>query len=450
MLRFEHNEIGDKLRKIYSYPESNENLINWLKAENHIQFMIENAKSNEIVIYAAPEYSFIHSLAVPKDMLEPLDKNDLMGWSANPFTSAASYSAGGCGEPVRIERDLVGAGSRVLSKGTNLIYGRTFEGWSGEDRSYFELSQEFSHLEELHWRPEHNGYCRFDKNGNLELVATISKRNSEDLLSLVTFDWNSLECYLSTSDQVLVRLFDFTLVDRKSFVAWGNENISFVDVSTDLFYKQCIQGTSSYTRGVQIIAPRRSKAVVSSALTSSWFGGEGKEHVDFIAQDWRNECITRISTDPAATTNYFEANGNNLPFELSPAFFNPEVLSKYKADKEKYIIRERSIQCRDSWVLEAMDENEAGQIFAYIVYLRRLPESELKYWASFNERPKAPISERARINDFEGQWVMKMDPLEKVKNIVREWDQLQYAWWKLRDIRLIDEVTVPLTSSRDE
>ncbi len=57
--------------------------------------------------------------------------------------------------------------------------------------------------------------------------------------------------------------------------------------------------------------------------------------------DWRNKRVTKISTDPAATTNYFQAEGNALPFELSPAFFRPEVLLKYKADRDKYTVGER-------------------------------------------------------------------------------------------------------------
>jgi hypothetical protein len=34
--------------------------------------------------------------------------------------------------------------------------------------------------------------------------------------------------------------------------------------------------------------------------------------------------------------------------------------------------------------------------------------------------------------------------------IIRTWDSKKYIWWKLKDDQLIDNVTVPLTSSRDE
>jgi hypothetical protein len=63
--------------------------------------------------------------------------------------------------------------------------------------------------------------------------------------------------------------------------------------------------------------------------------------VTFIAEDWRHKKIAEISTDPVATTNYFLAKENDLPFELSSAFFKPEVLSKYKTDRDKYTVDDR-------------------------------------------------------------------------------------------------------------
>ena len=71
-------------------------------------------------------------------------------------------------------------------------------------------------------------------------------------------------------------------------------------------------------------------------MQESWSGRNEGPYVKFLAHDWRNRRITKISTDPNATTNYFVAHENSLPFETSPAFFRPEVLLKYKADQDKY------------------------------------------------------------------------------------------------------------------
>lgn len=451
MPRYEHNQIIKRLTSLDELPNDDETLRSWITAEDHLQFLADNARSQEIVVYAAPEYSFIYCMAVPEESLNPIDKEDLLKWSVNPNRSAASYVSDGGREGIWVERGP-GAGltgSETLSQGTQLIYRRTFEGLNGDDRDYFELSQEYAHLEELHWRPEQRGYCRFDENGDMVPIISITKRGSKEPISLVTFDRSSLECYLAASNQVLVRLFDFTLYDRSNFYGWGDEAEQVYDESDRIFYRQKISGSAAYTRGVQIIRPDRPKSEIFDEIQGSWFGTEAKNHVEFIAFDFRNNCVRKISTDPAATTNYFEEK-DDLPFELSPAFFKPEVLLKYKADKDKYTVGERDIHCRAAWFLEAFDVNEAGQVFAYICYLRRLPEGELLHWLSYNEEPRASISKRAYINDFKGDFVSFEDPLEKVKRLVRTWKDKRYPWWVLRDDNLIDKVTVPLTASRDE
>ena len=157
----------------------------------------------------------------------------------------------------------------------------------------------------------------------------------------------------------------------------------------------------------------------------------------------------KISTDPSATTNYFDAHNNNKPYELSPAFFRPEVLSKYKADREKYTIDEREISCRASWYLRGHDVNKAGQIHVYICYLRMLPYSEQLYWQSFNEEPKAGISARALKTDFNGEFAY-CTPREAMMTIVQRWHNHAVKWWTLKDPTLMDRANIPLTSSKDE
>ena len=89
---------------------------------------------------------------------------------------------------------------------------------------------------------------------------------------------------------------------------------------------------------------------------------------------------------------------------MSPVFFNAEVLHKYKADTEKYTLEDRSINCRGTWSLQTYDVNEAGQVHTYLRYLGYLPYKEQLYWQSFNEWPKAALSERAIATDFKGEF----------------------------------------------
>jgi len=448
MPTYAHNKLLEEIQRIDALPGEDAQLAEWIKAQGHLNFLVSNSRSNEMVIYASGPYSFITSVIVPNEILFPLDKDDLLRWNGNPYSSIASYVCGGGREDVWIERTTSMDGSKTLEQGKDLIFARTFEGWSGQGYDYFEVNQEYTHLAGIHWRPEYSSYCHFDQNGDLEHLVSISTRENS-AVALVSFSWSKLEEYLTISKCSLVRMFDFTLLRHTNFGGWhGDEKV--INDADDLFYRQRFSGLAAYTRGVQILQPRRPPADVYRDFIGGWFTPEQREYAEFVAHDWRNNCITKISTDPRATTNYFEGNKNSLPFEVSPAFFRPEVLTKYKSDREKYRIEERSINCRSAWYLKGYDVNEAGQVHAYICDLRSLPYSEQLHWLSYNEDPKGTISKRAFINDFKGEFVDFRHPREHVMSILRGWTDRGVTWWNIRDEELIHRANTPLTASRDE
>ncbi len=452
MDNYEHKKLIEAIIKLDEAPSDSEYFSKWLEAEEHLDFLRRNANANELVIYASGEYTFIHSVAVPNDRLTPLDQQDLMAWSFNPYTSIASYVIGGERGGVWVEHGLRGTGTKTLENAVQFIFGRMFEDWSAPGHIYYELNQEYAHLTGIHWRPEIRAYCRFNEHGDLESVVSVTSREDKDNnMALVSFKWEPLEEYLAASNASLVRMFDFTLLRRSDFSGWPDGLEQKINESPDFFYRRkVIPGYATCTRGVQIIRIRRSPHTIFTGLKDRWFGKENKQYVEFTAYDWRNNRVTKISTDPAATTNYFRAKGNMLPFELSPAFFRPEVLLRYKADHDKYMVGERDILCRGTWHLEAIDVNEAGQVHAYICYLRRLPYEEQLYWLSFNEPPRASISRRAFVNDFQGEFVNFVQPSQMVLSIVQRWRHDKAAWWTLRDEKLLERVNTPVTGSRDE
>lgn len=450
MINFEHQKIYKKLLTLSILPDRVENLKKWIHAKEQIQFLEENSSDDEIVIYGSTKYIYIYCMVVPEGCLINLDKNDLLNWSVNPYNSRASYVWGGRNDHVWVEDSAFGRGSKILESGSHLIYGRDFEGYSGEEHNYFEVCQEYTHLQGIHWLSEYNAYCKFDELGDLKQYVTISKKKSDDEANLITFDRATLDQYLAASNQVLIRCFDFTLLDYSNFNGWGDEDEVKVDINESLFFKQKISGLSGYTRGIQIIKPSEPKQVLYSKIKGDYIDESLSQHVEFLTHDFRNDTVAMVSTDPKATTNFFEADKNDLPFELSPAFFRPEVLLKYKGDKEKYTVQERQIYCRATWFLKSYDVNEAGQVFAYICDLRGLPRSEKLHWQAHNEKPKTTISKRAYINDFRGEFVSFVKPLERIKQICREWLKKNILWWKLKNELLFDQLTEPISASRDE
>ena len=338
--------------------------------------------------------------------------------------------------------------SKTLAGAVQLVFGRQLIG--DDDGAYFEILQEYAHISDIHWRPEEHAYCCFDEHGDVEHVVSITSRTSGGAVSLVSFRREQIERYLAASGLVLVRMFDFTLVDReRGFRGWSDSPATVFLDDDELFFRQKIDSSAAYTRGVQIIRPSRPKDQILQDLR--WSRDRDDGYVNFLAHDWRHGRIDSISTDPSATTNYFVAEENSLPFETSVAFFSPDVLSEYKSDRDRYTIGEerRLIECRGGWSLR-YGINDADQVHAYIVDLRAVPYREQLHWRSRNEEPKAGLSERAIAHDFKGEWSDITMPLEDVLAVLREWERADVAWWKLRDPTLLERVNTPRTSSRDE
>ena len=264
----------------------------------------------------------------------------------------------------------------------------------------------------------------------------------------MTIDRRILDEYMVLTDTVMVRTFDFTRYRPSQFGGWSRTPEPEYVTNDDMFFRIVIEaGHGSFMRGCQIVRPIVRKDEIFKRLT----GGsdeEEKRYVSFIAHDWKNRVVSEISCAPSHTANYFTTS--DLPYELSPAFFRPEVLSKYKADFEKYQLDDRSISCRGAWHLQTYDVNEVGQVHTYLVYLRNLPYEEQLYWRAHNERPKGPISKRAFVTDFEGKWDLEYDPLNSLKHAVRKLHKRDVPWWTLRSEDLLDRVHYPVTTSPDE
>lgn len=450
MSSFEHKKLLERVSRLNAVPTDPNAFAEWLKAEEQLALLMDNAQDEELILYASGPYFFVHALAVRDDRLAPVDENDLLKWSCNPYRSVASYVSGGGRSDTWVERGLHHMGADTFEGGRQLVFGRSFEGLRDDDANYFEILQEYAHLTGIHWRREQHAYCRFDEHGDFEPVVSITGGRGHKAISLVSFKRKPLEQYLAASGFTLVRLFDFTLYCPASFNGWPEGPEKRRRLNAAVFFRQKAAGAhASYTRGVQIVWPNRDRAQIFSAMQGERSGNQTR-HVEFIAHDWRNGRIVRVSTDPAATTNYFQTEGNSLPFEVTPAFFRPEVLLKYKSDRDKYTVDSRQIHCRGAWTLRSYDVNEAGQVHTYICYLRNLPYEEQLYWASYDERPRAPISKRALTTDFDGVPYPYADSLQRVLSIVRNLRENALTWWKLRDDALIERLSIPRTTSRDE
>lgn len=131
------------------------------------------------------------------------------------------------------------------------------------------------------------------------------------------------------------------------------------------------------------------------------------------------------------------------------------MLSKYRADKDKYRFQGEYLNCRNAWSLRGVEANDAGQVHVYICDLAKLPLAEQLHWKGFNEPPRGIeeglvpfISKRALNSHFLNRWTTELEPLDQIRSILQRWNGV--TWWKQRDEDAMDHVAEPLTDSIDE
>jgi hypothetical protein len=421
----------------------------WLDQDDAVAFLQRNTVDDEFVLYANMPSIYMHAVLVPSISVERPNVEDLMSWHFDAYSSWGVMSSASSSREIEITPPLDHTGSVTFDRGEQLIFARNFEGRVGE-KHYIEILQKFTHLSGLHYLHEKGSYCCLDRHGDVEEVIRMIEIDAKGQMfggTIVTVKREVLDRYATLTDSAIVRTFDFTRFCLSKFGGWRDNHDGGITNVDDLFYRKHVEpGHASYMRGCQIVRSQVSKdAVIDEFHPCS---EKNEEYASFIAHDLRHDEVREISCAPRATANYFV--DSDLPFEHSPAFFRPEVLSKYKADSEKYRMDSRTISCRGTWSLQSYDINDVGQVHTYLVYLRHLPYEEQLHWKAHNEAPKSTISLRAYLQDFEGSWQEIYDPLESIHDHVRKLRDAREPWWTLRTEDTIIRSHYPITASFDE
>lgn len=438
-----------ELKKLNEFSE--EDAATWLvNAEQSVDYLQHNSKNDEIVIYASAKSILIHGVLACKSKVTPPNCDDLVGSNIPmPDDSWCIQKTwiGGEGRHMHLEAPL-SSSCKSFEGGEKLIFRRNFDGVT-QGSSPIELSQKLVHSLDLHYLPERNAYCRLDSKGDIEDVIKVLQQNKGstwDSFDVVTILRKDLDTFMAVSDTCLVLKFDFTRVRWQNFAGWGEVNRYRREID-DLYYHGSTDSQGSYCNGAIVVRPR----ISIDDLVQTWTEEENpsnRKYATYKIFDRKNDVNVETSCAPGAVSNYFQKS--NLPWEISPAFFRPEVLHRFKADPEKYTFEDRSISCRNAWYLKTYDINEAGQVHTYIGYLADLPYDEQIYWQAFNEWPKATISQRAHQTDIVGDWHHEYEPLSTLKHTISKMDKEPPTWWKPRGDALSDAVRYPATDSVKE
>ncbi len=72
-----------RLIDISDAPSEKEAFDAWLKMDDAVAFLKDNAQEGEFVVYASLPCMYLHSVLVPTSSVSPPDVEDLMKWSCN-------------------------------------------------------------------------------------------------------------------------------------------------------------------------------------------------------------------------------------------------------------------------------------------------------------------------------------------------------------------------------
>ncbi|HEC35296.1 MAG TPA: hypothetical protein ENI39_02035 [Anaerolineae bacterium] len=369
-----------------------------------------------IPIYISADQFYLYSVLVPEEHLQAKDYvEDIKGWNfmvSHGWGYGCSYEGGEAKK--QLFPPLDDTGSYILDNGEPILFYRHFYGFEEGQEVYFELNQRIAHVLDVHWVERRSAYCKLDALGDLKNVVevSISERGY-----LATMDFDELELYMFLTDTALIRVFDVTRYrDNPWFEDQGSKDQISLEGESELHaHRVIVANDRSYLRGFQVIRRQTPDETITQVVHGR--ARRPKQYASFIALDWKHGVVAECSCAPDDLGNYFVES--DLPFQISPAFFRPEVILKYKQDPDKYTVEERTITCRGTWSVR-YDINKAGQVHVYLRDLGNLPYEEQLYWKSFNEEPKAGISERAYKTDFLAEWYGEYDPLHSLKRVLSQ------------------------------
>ena len=399
-----------------------------LVSDPGLDWIVGTERGSEVIVCGLAEGVFLQTLIIYK-IAQQWDIEELLQWN---FGACDEWSIASQANQ-NWHRPLQGCGSPTFERADKLIYFRSNEGRL-DSEMYVEIDQRLSHSLGLHWRDEVDGWGRINSHGNWETILThCTQTSSRDgrMSQLVTMKRAALDSLASALGGEAITVFDVVQMTHGATPGMGHDDRTKEIISptgTRTIYRSSIGVGAAYTRGIQILRPNRN---------SSWgIYEEADEHLAvpliYRIYDWRHKIVRDVSYQNNDMTNYFE-NKEGMAYDMSPAFFTPDILVKYKRDDEKYEVTTNSIRCRNAWYLQYYNfDTEQNLVYAFIKDLRNLPSREQLHWIAHNVRPTraggkfGPITEHTERVLFYGEWDSDLVPLDKLKDVI---SKLDGRWW---------------------
>jgi hypothetical protein len=281
-----------------------------------------------------------------------------------------------------------------------LVISREFHGVRPD---YFEILEEFRHFHNLYYDEKNKVLIKIGEDGSEEEVVRISDRKIEMRL-------REIRQFLAIKEMHLAVYFNVDRYSKLSNDALDQipqQELQIEDgltkykfyIVTDRSYLPDDRTAHSRTLGKKLIEP------FPKEKSGIWPYNEDdpEKFEEFIIGVDANSDPIFHTCNPDKLANYFGKNPE-APHYLTPVFFRRDVLAKYYSNPDRYTVSDGYLQFVGLWGLR-MDNNHGKHVVVYLGDLGRdIPNSEQKYWKSFNIPPDGELSEtqfkRGMLGEF--------------------------------------------------
>ena len=334
-----------------------------------------------------------------------------------------------------------------------LIIKREFH---GVRPAFAEISEEFRHFHNLYFDEKSQTYLKIADDGSEDVVIRMSDRKIEirlrEIRQFLAIKEMHLAVYFNVDRYSALPKETIDTFEQESKVATDRERYDFYIV-TDRSYIPQDRTAFSRTIGKKLIEP------LPKEKSGQWPYNENdpQEYEAFIIGVDANSDPKYHTCEPDKLGNYFGKNPD-APHYLTPVFFKREVLAKYYSDPKKFIIDDGYLRFVGLWGLR-MDNNHGKHVVVYLGDLGRdIPNSEQKYWKSFNIPPDGEVSETQFKRGILGEFA---DPQSADLLFKQKLDALNTNWearfgWRLflplteHDQHYFTSLRIPINDSLKE
>lgn len=257
-----------------------------------------------------------------------------------------------------------------------------YRDFHGLEEAQYDLLEEFRHFHNLWHDRKGDSYYKIKDDGDRQKVVF------RDASGALLVDTAMLRKFCAARDLSIILQVDsvqfFDAAVPKTSEDFNEDDLVATSHKTN---DTGLSGKPAFGRmlGKRIIRP------LFKEQCGVWPYEESKSYESYIVGVNEDGSDATYTCDPESLDNYFGANPGH-PHYLTPIYFRKEVLGKYLDRPSLFSVEDGYLRCGGLWGLP-IDNDHEDRIVVFLGDLGRdLPESEQRYWRSFNVRPEGGVS----------------------------------------------------------